>query len=163
KAKNARFDSVDELYMVHGVNDQFMAAFRDRLTVYPDINAKLNVNSDDKLLLYAAILAVADPNRPDGRLKDPLFVDAIIKKIQAAKMFALFGLGVQDFVSIVESQGVAVNTSIKNNAAIQSPVGDKSNTYSIKAVGQAGQVEKTVTAVISLDDQLGKLVYWREE
>ena len=29
RAKNARFDSLDELYMVHGVNDQFMAAFKD--------------------------------------------------------------------------------------------------------------------------------------
>ena len=26
--------------MVHGVNDRFMAAFRDRLTVYPDINSQ---------------------------------------------------------------------------------------------------------------------------
>ncbi len=39
EAKNARFDSVDELYRVHGVTDMFMAAFRDRLTVYPDVNS----------------------------------------------------------------------------------------------------------------------------
>ena len=38
-AKNAPFDSLDELYRVHGVNDRFMAAFRDRLTVYPDSTA----------------------------------------------------------------------------------------------------------------------------
>jgi len=32
KAKNETFDSLEELYMVRGVNDRFMAAFGDRLT-----------------------------------------------------------------------------------------------------------------------------------
>src|SRR5205823_14460039 len=31
KAKNAAFDSLDELFMVRGANDRFMAAFGDRL------------------------------------------------------------------------------------------------------------------------------------
>src|SRR5262249_48578946 len=75
KAKNARLDSLDELYMVYGVNDRFMAAFRDRFTVYPDVNSKLNINTDDPLLLQMAILSVADPSHPDPRLRDPVFVD----------------------------------------------------------------------------------------
>ncbi len=162
RAKNGRFDTLDELYMVHGVNDQFMAAFRDLFTVYPNVNSKLNVNSEDKRQLKWAILAVADPNRPDPRLKDPLFVEGIIRKIQAAKMFAVFGLGVTDFVNIVESAGVAVNSSIRNNVQL-SPVGDKSTTYSIKSVGEAGAVKKTISTVVQLDEGLGKLLYWREE
>ncbi|MBM4381467.1 MAG: general secretion pathway protein GspK, partial [Deltaproteobacteria bacterium] len=72
KAKNAPFDTLDEAYFVVGVHDRFMAAFRDRLTVYPDINSRLNVNTDDPLMLYVAILSVADPLRPDPRLRDPL-------------------------------------------------------------------------------------------
>ena len=35
QAKNARFDSLDELYLVAGISDAFMAAFGDRLTVVP--------------------------------------------------------------------------------------------------------------------------------
>jgi general secretion pathway protein K len=42
-------------------------------------------------------------------------------------------------------------------------LGDKSTTFTIKSVGEAGSVQKTLTAVIRLDDGLGKLVYWREE
>ncbi len=163
KSKNARFDSLDELYMVHGVNDKFMAAFKDRFTVYPDVNARLNVNTDDPVLMYVAILSVADPLRPDPRLRDPVFIDTLIQKIRAARVFSLFGLSVIDFVNIVESAGVAVNTSIKNNVRLNRAVGDKSATYRIKAIGEAGSVTKTITAVVRLDDGLGRLVYWREE
>src|SRR5512140_85020 len=34
RAKNARMDSLDELYLVAGIGDAFMAAFGDQLTVY---------------------------------------------------------------------------------------------------------------------------------
>ena len=92
RAKNARFDSFDELYLVHGVNDRFMAAFKDKLTVYPDVNSRLNINTDDPMLLELAIRTVADPTQPDPRLADPIFIDTLIKKIRAARMFALFGM-----------------------------------------------------------------------
>ncbi len=42
-------------------------------------------------------------------------------------------------------------------------MGDKSQTFTIKSVGEAGTVQKTITAVVKLDDSLGKLLYWREE
>lgn len=163
EAKNARFDSLDELYRVHGVNDRFMAAFRDKLTVYPDINSRLNINTDDPVLLTLAIRSVADPSRPDVRLQDPIFIDSLIQKIRLAKMFAIFGMSVVDFVNIVESAGVAVNPSIKSNPANQRYVGDKTTTFQLKSVGTAGAVEKTLTAVVRTNEGLGTLVYWREE
>jgi len=164
KAKNARFDTVDELYMVHGVNDQIMAAFRDRFTVYPDINAKMNVNTDDALLLYLAILSVADPARPDPRLKNPLFVEQLIKQIRTTRMFSFLGTSVSDFVNVVASAGVPVNESIRNNIQNNRWVSDKSQTYTIQSVGEAGAVQKKITAVVRLDDNaMGRLVYWREE
>jgi len=164
KAKNARFDTLDELYMVHGVNDRFMAAFRDRLTVYPDVNSRLNINSDDPMLLYMAILSVADPVRPDPRLKDPLFIESLIQRIRNARMLSLLGMSVTDFVNLVQMAGVPVNVSITNNVQNNRAVGDKSSTFSIKSVGEAGAVQKTITAVVRMDDQnLGRLLYWREE
>jgi general secretion pathway protein K len=161
--KNARFDSMDELYRVHGVNDRFMAAFRDRLTVYPDVNSKPNVNTDDPLMMYMAILSAADPNRPDPRLKDPVFVQELIARIRAARAFSFFGMGVADFVSAIEAAGIAVDPQLKANPRGNRLLGDKSNTFSIKSVGEAGSVQKTLTAVIKLDNGLGQLLYWREE
>lgn len=163
KPKNGHLDTVEELYLVHGVNDAFMAAFRDRLTVYPDINTPLNINADDPVLLYIAILSVTDPVRPDGRLKDPLFIDSIIKRIRAARVMSMFGMSVADFVTIVQASGVAINTSILNSRQQNRWVSDKSQTFSIKATGEAGSVQRTITAVVRLDDQLGRLMYWREE
>jgi general secretion pathway protein K len=162
-AKNARFDSLDELYMVHGVSDEFMAAFKDRLTVYPSPESKPNVNTEDPVLLYMDILSVADPARPDPRLKDPLFIGALIKQIRAARMFNFVGFSVQDFVNVVQSAGVAVNSSITSGTSGNKFVSDKSETYRVTVVGEAGSVQKKITAVIRLDDQLGKLVYWRED
>lgn len=163
RVKNARFDSLDELYLVYGVNDRFMAAFKDRFTVYPDINSRLNINTDDPVLLELAIRSVADPARPDPRLVDPVFMDTLIKKIRAARLFAMFGMSAMDFVNIVASAGVAVNPTIINNVQNQRFIGDKSSTYRVQVTGEAGDVTRTLTAVIRLDDGLGRLVYWREE
>ena len=163
RAKNAGFDSMDELYLVHGVNDRFMAAFGDKLTVFPDQNSKQNINTDDPMLLELAIRTIADPVRLDPRLQDPLFIDALIKKIRSARVFAMFGMSVTDFVNIVQSAGVATNSSITNNVQNNRFIGDKSNTYRIQVTGEAGDVTRTITAVIRLDDGLGRLVYWKEE
>lgn len=163
EAKNAKFDSLDELYRVHGVTDMFMAAFKDRLTVYPDVNSRPNVNTDDPMMMYMAILSVADPTHPDPRLKDPVFINELVSRIRSARMFSFFGMSVQDFVTVVEAAGIPVNPTIKANAASNRLVGDKSQTFTIKSVGEAGSVQKTLTAVVKLDDSLGKLLYWREE
>lgn len=163
RAKNARFDSLDELFMVHGVNDQFMAAFKDKLTVYPNVNSRLNINTDDPILLEVAIRSVADPLRPDPRMADPIFMDTLIKKIRAARMFALFGMTAADFVNIVAAAGIPVNAAIQNNVQGNRFIGDKSTTYRVKVTGSAGDVTRTITAVVRLDDTLGRLVYWREE
>ena len=164
KAKNARLDTLDELYMVHGVNDRFMAAFRDRFTVYPDVNSKLNINTDDPMLLYMAILSVSDPVHPDPRIRDPVFIDALIQRIRTARMMSMLGMSVMDFVTVIQTSGVAVNPLILNNVQNNTAVSDKTSTFSIKSVGEAGSVQKTISAVVRMDDQgLGRLVYWREE
>ena len=163
RAKNARFDSLDELYMVHGVNDRFMAAFKDKLTVYPNVNSRLNINTDDPVLLDVAIRTVSDPLRPDPRLADPIFMDTLIKKIRGARVFALFGMSVSDFINIVAAAGIPVNAAIQNNVQGNRFIGDKSTTYRVRVTGSAGDVTRTITAVVRLDDTLGRLVYWREE
>ncbi len=78
---------------------------------------------------------------------------------------------VQDFLTIVQSTGVAVNPQITQRqgtgGAANSFLGDKSDTFRIVAVGQAGDVERRVTAVIRLadptQDGLGRVMYWRAD
>jgi general secretion pathway protein K len=164
EAKNAYFDSLDELYMVHGVNDQMMAALRDRVSVYLPLNAVANINTDDPLLLFRAILASVDLNKLDPRLNDPLFVVQLIQQIRAARSFAFLGLDVPTFLAILNNQGLVTRADAKSKLTT------KTTTYSIHASGTAGAITKKLTAVIRMDGQgaaaggnMGRLVYWREE
>jgi general secretion pathway protein K len=164
KAKNGRFDSLEELYMVRGVNDRFMAAFGDRLTVWPDINSKLNVNTDDpQQMLTNILIAAANPNDPV--LRDPRMLQTILQAIQVRKMFSFFGLSAQDFVSILTANGIRLRPEIDQrqggNAA--NLFGATSDTFRITATGRVGRIEKQITAVVRYDDAMGRMLYWKED
>lgn len=163
RPKNARFDSVDEVFQVAGVTDRFMAAFKDRFTVYPDVNTPLNVNTTDPLMQLANIQAAArDPNQP--ALRDPTVIKQIFDQLELIRSFGAFmGITVSQFVSAVQTAGITVKPELVNNAAQNPYLGDKSQTFTIRATGQAGEVERTLTAVVRYDQGLGKLLYFREE
>jgi general secretion pathway protein K len=164
KAKNGRFDSLEELYMVRGVNDRFMAAFGDRLTIWPDINSKLNVNTDDPQQMLTNIL-IAAANLNDPILRDPRLLQTILQAIQVRKMFSFFGLSAQDFVSILQGNGIRLRPEIDprqgGNAA--NLFGSTSDTFRITATGRVGRIEKKITAVVRYDDALGRMLYWKED
>jgi general secretion pathway protein K len=164
KAKNGRFDSLEELYMVRGVNDRFMAAFGDRLTIWPDINSKLNVNTDDPLQMLTNILiAAANPNDP--RLRDPRLLQTILQEIQLRKMFSFFGLSAQDFVSILQANAIRLRPELdqRQGGNATNLFGSTSDTFRITATGRVGRIEKQVTAVVRYDDALGRMLYWKED
>lgn len=161
--KNAPFDSVDELYMVGGMNDRILAAFKDRLTVYPDINRALNVNTDDPFMqLLNIYLAAANPNDP--ALQNPLTIQQILHDLQMVKMFPGMGLTVTQFVAILAANKIAVDPALTQqggNGNIK--LADHTETFTIHATGEVGKVQKKLTAVVRTDAGLGQLLYWREE
>jgi general secretion pathway protein K len=163
-AKNAYFDSLEELFMVRGVNDRFMAAFGDRLTVWPNINSKLNINTDDpQQMLTNILIAAANPNDP--ALRDPRLLQTILQEIQLRKMFSFFGMSAQDFVSVLQANGIRLRPEIdprlRGNAA--NFFGSTSDTFRITATGKVGRLEKKITAVVRYDEGLGKMLYWKED
>jgi len=163
-SKNARFDSLDELYMVHGVDDRFMALFKERLTVFPDINSRLNINTEDPVLLELAIRTLADPLRPDMRLRDPFFVETLIAYIRQIKGMTGFALSIQDFIGLLSAAGIATNSAITANTQTQRYLGDTSSTFRIQSTGVSGKTKRTLTTVVRMDKEpLGRIVYYREE
>lgn len=162
KAKNARFDTLDELYMVHGVGDAFMAAFGDRLTVYPDVNGKLNVNTNDPVQMLVNILTAAE-NPNDPAILDPLRLQMVMEQIQMVRMFNFIGLSVQQFVAILQANGIRVKPVITANSAQNVFLGDRSSTFRIVATGEVGDVKRTITAVVRYDEGLGQVLYWNEQ
>lgn len=160
RSKNAAFDTLDELYQVDGIGDLFMAAFRDRLTVYPDKNKLLNINTgSQEQMLLNIFLAAEDEN--DVKLRDLTTLQNILQEIAQAKVFSFIGMSTSQFISIIENNGIAVKPALK--AKSNKWITDKSETFTIRATGQAGRVEKRMTAVIRSDSALGKVLYFRQE
>jgi len=150
KVKNARFDSLDELHLVAGVSDAFMAAFGDRLTVYLPRDAQRNVNTMDPRELVQLAATIADPpGQP--MLADPALGEKLRKAVADVTMGGLLTITPLQFASIVQALGVSVSTT---NLAPNSPklfLTDRSYVFRIRSVGSAGAVTKTIDAVLSYD------------
>jgi general secretion pathway protein K len=73
-------------------------------------------------------------------------------------------MSVSDFALLIQAAGVPINRLLASNIQGNQMLSDKSSTFSIKSVGEAGAVQKTISAVVRMDDNgMGRLVHWREE
>jgi general secretion pathway protein K len=172
KAKNARFDSLDELFLVTGASDAFMGAFGDRLTVYLGKNSKMNINADDleELARNARIMAFP-PLQPV--LSDPTFATRLQKAVRELSMNGFIAVSPYQFAQLLESMGLAVNATYLQaaNADQRGGFTDRSRVFRVRGLATVGSVEKAVDAVVTFDpDQareqasdLGRLLHWREE
>jgi len=171
RAKNARFDSLEELYLVAGVGDAFMAAFGDRLTVYLSLNAQMNVNADtrDELLRNARIMA-----RPVGQpiLFDPSFPERLEKAVREMRLGGFVAITPQQFAAVLESLGVTVNPNYTQGSRDKrGAFTDRSKVFRIRGTGTAGQVTKAIEVVVTFDQTqardeaagLGRPLHWYEE
>lgn len=172
KAKNARFDSLDELFMVTGVSDAFMAAFGDRLTVYVGRNVGTNVNASDpdELLRNAQIMA-DPPLQPI--LSDPTFAERLQKAVRELNMGGFVALSPFQFAQLLETMGLSVDAACAQPVDRDKKCGftDRSQVFTVRGVATVGNVEKAVEAVVTFEStqarndtsQLGRLLHWREE
>ncbi len=177
RAKNARLDSLEELSMVAGVSDAFMAAFGDRLTVYLPREAAINVNTSDAVEQLRIASLMAEP-AAQPLLLDPAFPERLSRALADARMGGLLTVTPLQFAALVATLGVPVRREyLAQNP--KSPFTDRSVAYRIRAVGNAGAVSKTLDAVVTYDPNqnqavagqaagqqqapAGRLIHWREE
>jgi general secretion pathway protein K len=191
KSKNARFDSIDEARMVYGISDNFMLAFGDRLTVYSNINGKINVNTDSPEQLWADILSLAR-NPLDPALQNPFLPQIIMMELQMRRHYLPFiGVTYPDFLAILQAMhidlspnaiagatgvpvpGATGTTPAATTAATTTTTGATggaapgssmtASTFRIVSTGIVGRVKKTLTAVLQYDQGMGQLMYWHED
>lgn len=186
RAKNAHFDSLDELYLVAGVSDAFMAAFGDQLTVYLPKDEPMALPCEDPraLVRYATLLA-SPPGQPI--LSDPDFPARLALAVRDATSGCLLALTPAQFGLILSTQGVAVNQTSTASTAANPVFTNKATVFRVRATGSAGDVTRTVDAIVSfhpkqaagLLDQaqaqqtgiaaalgnasLGRIMHWKEE
>jgi general secretion pathway protein K len=172
KAKNARMDSLDELFLVAGVGDAFMAAFGDALTVYLPPDAKRQVNDLDRtrMMVSASILTSISPFILDQTVGDVLYA-AMMEKTYGG-YFSIdpgaFGQLVQLAVAQAGVAGVQINQNLLGQNGLFT---DRSTSFRIRASGKAGDVTSAIDAVVWLENPQqgvpvaapGRLVYWKED
>jgi general secretion pathway protein K len=179
RVKNARFDSLDELHLVAGISDAWMAAFGDQLTVYLPQNAQYNVNTTDPALQLRIAALMADPASVT-KLLDPAFQAAFRKALSVTTMGGFVSITPVQFAQLLGAQGVKVRSEYLTQSTT-SPFTDKSVAYRIRAFGVAGDVSHEIDAVVTYDPRLnalqlppgmggpqnqpdlGTLIHWRED
>jgi len=170
RAKNARMDSLAELHLVAGVTDAFMAAFGDAITVYLPREAKRNVNETDRArLLELAKIMAGPPSQP--ALYDPAFAERLQRLVLERTLGGILSITPADLGQLVEAAGVRVNPNMVKDGSNQNIFTDRSSVFRIRATGRAGDVTKTLEAMVRYDKATpgqvekipGRLVHWREE
>ncbi|HEX9308935.1 MAG TPA: hypothetical protein VF894_15690 [Anaeromyxobacter sp.] len=170
RAKNARMDSLEELYLVAGIGDAFMAAFGDQLTVYLPRDAHRNVNELDRRRLVELAKIIADPpGQP--LLFDPTFGERLQKLIVERTLGGILSYGSLDFGQAVEACGVHVNQTLLQESNPNNPFTDRSTTFSIRSTGTAGTVKTALEVVVRMEKPAqgeavaapGRVIHWREE
>ncbi len=166
RAKNARMDSLDELYLVNGIGDAFMAAFGDQLTVYLARDEKQNVNTlEPEELRRLAQLMANPPDQP--KLNDPIVIAALQKAVFLKTMGGILTMAPADFAQIVQAVGISIDQARVTGSS--SPFTDRSAVFRLRSSGRAGDVKKTLDVIVRVDKPQGvvvtpgKILHWREE
>jgi hypothetical protein len=149
-----------------------MAAFGERLTVYPSKSAKMNVNTDDALELFWKVRAMADPPI-QPIFSDPTFPDRLLAAVKLVRMGGLLTITERQLAAVLTSLGVGVSTNYtdQKNVDQRGAFTDRSFVFRIRGQGNSGTVVKNIEAVVTFEPNqagddakdLGRTIHWREE
>lgn len=149
KVKNAKFDTLQELMMVYGVDDIIYKILEPHITIYS--TGKVNVNKANHEMIEGLVRAYA----VDKVLTLFYNEDAMrefLGKVLAKR--AQYGFSsVDDFIKACSEEGVSLDSSISQIADVSGSV------YRIKATGIKEGVESWVEMVV---DREGNIYYYRE-
>jgi general secretion pathway protein K len=186
RAKNARFDSLDEVFLVAGVSDAFMAAFGNQLTVYLPKDEPMSLPCDDPRALHRyAILLANPPGQP--LLSDPEFPKRLHEAVQGVTSGCLLALTPAQFNLALATLGLAVAPAPTTGA--KSILTNTATVFTVHATGSVGAVTKRIDAVVSFSPKhadtsttqarrdvvlnaagipggsgsLGRILHWKEE
>lgn len=146
-SKNARFDTLAELRLVEGWQDDVFDRWGEQLTIYG--NGKINITCADDVVIAGLLQAHLTPRPTDSE------VAAIIALIREYMATASFRSGA-DFVSHLQNQGFTPDSTLAGEVSI------KTNVFTITSTGTVGDANVQVTAVVDYTSSSeGTVLYWR--
>jgi general secretion pathway protein K len=158
--KNDPMLSVDELYFIRGIGDDFMAEFGDKFTVYSDPSLLISLNSVNDPLMLLSLLCLQPENQPlctEQGLPNLLQVIALFFEFRNLMQFSTFlvpdAKTIQEFFA---SQGPSFNAYFMKNLA---PFSD---TFTIQATGEVRDTSLTIRTVVKNTASGQEILYWRE-
>lgn len=161
RAKNAPFDSVAELQLVHGIDDELYALLKDHVTIYSDGAAiELATATPDRILV--GLLSARRPEVAPERLVAGLagVLRALADMRQGSLLPGLGSLNVATLTSVVQSAGL---DSVIDTARLKEVFTDRAGStwYTVEAQGRVGNAVRTLRAVFQASE--GQFYYFRME
>jgi general secretion pathway protein K len=151
-SKNAPFDTMEEIRLVDGWQDNLFERYGDQLTVFGDANGKINVTTADDPLIKGIIRACATSLPPDST------VDMCLEQIALDPFSGSWNTPKAFSEDIMGKCGVELDSSCINQR-----VTNTSKTFTVTSTGIVGTTEVTITAVLDFSggEPEGELLYWR--
>ncbi len=160
RIKNAPFDSVAELQLVHGVDDEFYSLLRDHVTIHNDGTA-IELATASLERIWLGLLATVPENVPiDEIFVHPGFVplQEALAELKGAGAMMGITVNIASLKALVEQVGL---TGFFDTAAFSEIFTDKTSTtwYKIKAEGRVGNAVKRIESIFQANE--GKFYYYR--
>lgn len=149
-AKNAPFDTKEEIRLVDGWQDEVYEHFANDLTVFG--RGKINITTASPTLIAGLIRAYVTPTPSDADLAQ------IMTQLDTYTALSSFKKG-KDFVQFLEGLGRTVDPNL---AGILTTT---SRTFRLESTGMVGDSSATITTVMDFTSAAGggKVLYWRED
>lgn len=146
-SKNAKFDTIDELRLVEGWQDDVFDRWGESLTIYG--GGKVNITCADDLVLKGLLQAHLEPSPNDTEA-------AAIITIIRTEMAATSITSAAQFVSLLQ------NNNFSPDSDLQGEISVKTNVFTITSTGQVGDASAKITAVVDYTSgSEGTVLYWR--
>jgi general secretion pathway protein K len=157
--KNDPFFTVEELQLIRGIGDDFMQEFSNKFTVYTDPSLLLNLTSVNDPLMMLSLLCMQPENLPlctEQGLPQLLEVLSLFFEFRNIMQMTTFMVPNNEAIqAFFDSMGPTFSPYFMKNLA---PFSD---TFTIKAVGEVGEVVVTVHAVVKNTASGQEILYWR--
>ncbi len=146
--KNAPLDTMDELRLVAGWQDDIIDKYGDRLTIYG--GGKINVNTADDEVVIGLARSWVVPTPTEQQ------IDIFLERKQEHTLLFDFG-SPKDFVKFIEE-----NFTGEVRDGLEEQITTESATFKVTSVGLIGDTTAEATAVFDFSNSnVGRVKYWR--
>ncbi len=154
RAKNARFDTTEELRLVAGVTDEVFETFGPSLSIHTK-NFKVNVNSASPNMLWSLLRAFSDPMIADQTLEEAALA------LNAQKTFLGPFPNTAAFIGAARGAGWApLNDAAQNQ--LKNLITTKSKVFKLVSTGYVNDSTSTLEATVRITRSRVRYLQWRE-